>query len=259
MKRSVAVLNQKGGVGKTTVVLGLASAALNAGVRTLVVDLDAQANATWSLGVEPSLENLGTGDAMQSTKTGAAADMIVPSGWSDDIWLLPGGHDLTERENDRQGATTAQRLRRALDGVADSFDLVLIDCAPSLGLNTSCGLTAADGALIIVEPTVFGLRGINPVLDLVDSIWDEHNSNLDIAGVVLNRVPPTSNDANNRIEELYGMVGRRAVWTPAIPNRVLINEAHNAQAPIHSYGSRARGLPEIFDELLARLRRWSAS
>lgn len=259
MKRSVAILNQKGGVGKTTVVLGLASAALNAGVKTLVVDLDAQANATWSLGVEPSVNILGTGDAMRSTKAGSAAEMIVPSGWSDSVWLLPGGSDLTDRENDRQGATTARRLRRSLEGVVDKFDLVLIDCAPSLGLNTSCGLTAADGAMIIVEPTVFGLRGINPVLDLVDSIWDEHNKDLDIAGVVLNRVPPMSKDATNRTEELYGMVGRRAVWTPAIPNRVLINEAHNARAPIHSYGSRARGLPEIFDQLLARLRRWSAS
>ncbi len=259
MKRSVAILNQKGGVGKTTVVLGLASAALHAGVRTLVVDLDAQANATWSLGVEPSRENLGTGDAMKATKAGSAADMIVPSGWGDDVWLLPGGPDLTERENDRQGQVTPQRLRRALDGVADDFELVLIDCAPSLGLNTSCGLTAADGALIIVEPTVFGLRGINPVLDLVDSIWEEQNSKLDIAGVVLNRVPPTSKDANSRIDELYSMVGRRAVWSPAIPNRVLINEAHNARAPIHTYRSRAGGLPEIFDELLLRLRRWSAS
>lgn len=259
MRRSVAVLNQKGGVGKTTVVLGLASAAAKAGVRTLVVDLDAQANATWSLGVDPSLDSLGTGDALASSKAGSAADMIVSSGWGDDVWLLPGGNDLTDRENDRQGPNTVTRLRRALDGVVDDFELVLIDCAPSLGLNTSSGLAAADGALIIVEPTVFGLRGIEPVLDRIDYVWEHHNDALDIAGVVLNRVPPTSKDAVSRIEELHSMIGKRSVWKPEIPNRVLINEAHYERAPIHSYGSRAKELAEIFDQLLARLRRWSTS
>ncbi len=255
MARTVAVLNQKGGVGKTTVVLGLASAAWAQGRRTLVVDLDAQANATWALGVDPSLENFGTGDAMRANRTGSAGDMIVRSGWGDDVWLLPAAGDLTERDADTRRETTMARLSRALEGVTDGFDLTLVDCAPSLGLNTSSGLAAADAALLVVEPTVFGLRGIGPVLDLIDDVWSVHNSKLDLAGVVLNRVPAISNDAELRTDELHRMVGRKAVWSPSIPHRVLVNRAHGDRAPIHAFGAEGKELADIFDQHLDRLRR----
>lgn len=258
-RRTVAVLNQKGGVGKTTVVLGLASAAWAAGLKTLVVDLDAQANATWALGVEPSLANLGSGDAMTSRRPGAASDMIVPSGWGSGVCLLPASSDLIDREVDTRSAATLGRLARALDGVTPDFDLVLIDCAPSLGLNTSSGLAAADGALLVVEPTVFGLRGIEPVLDLVEHIWSTENKRLDLAGVVLNRLPAISSDAHARVAELNKIVGTRSVWKPAIPQRVLVNQAHGERAPLHAFGSQAHDLIDVFDRLLGRLRRWSNS
>ena len=255
MTRTVAVLNQKGGVGKTTVALGLASAAWAHGFKTLVVDLDAQANATWALGVDPSLDNLGTGDAMKANRSGAAADMIVRSGWGEDIWLLPAAGDLTERNADTRRETTVARLARALEGVTDGFDLTLIDSAPSLGLNTTSGLVAADAALLVVEPTIFGLRGIGPVLDLIDDVWTDHNPRLDLAGVVLNRVPAISSDAEMRTDELHKMVGRRAVWSPSIPHRVLINRAHGERAPIHSFGAAGDELAAVFDQLFKRLRR----
>jgi cellulose biosynthesis protein BcsQ len=255
MTRTVAVVNQKGGVGKTTVVLGLASAAWAQGLRTLVVDLDSQANATWALGVDPSLENYGTGDALKANRSGAAADMVVQSGWGDDIWLLPAAGDLTDRDADTRRETTIVRLSRALDGVTDGFDLTLIDCAPSLGLNTSSGLVAANAALLVVEPTIFGLRGIGPVLDLIDDVWTVHNPKLDLAGVVLNRVPAISNDAVQRTDELHKMVGRKAVWAPSIPHRVLVNRAHGERAPLHAFGGEGRELADIFDQLLKRLRR----
>ena len=81
MSKTVAILNQKGGVGKTTMTLGLASAGWAKGTRVLVVDLDAQANATWALGIDPSLDNFGAGDALKADTAGAAGDIIVPSGW----------------------------------------------------------------------------------------------------------------------------------------------------------------------------------
>ncbi len=252
---TVAVLNQKGGVGKTTVTLGLASAAWTAGVRTLVVDLDAQANATWALGVDPSTENWGTGDALAANATGAAGPMIVPSGWGDTIWLLPAAGDLTERETDVRRADPARRLAKALDGVASTFDLVLIDCAPSLGLNTQNALAAASQALLVVEPTIFGVRGVNPVVDLVEQVWESDNAALDLAGVILNRVPAVSSDAQLRQQELAKMVGSKAVWSPSIPQRVIVNQAHGERAPIHAFGRRAGELPGIFDALLAKLRR----
>ena len=255
MTTSVAVLNQKGGVGKTTVTLGLASAAWAAGLKTLVVDLDAQANATWALGVDPSMSNLGTGDAIKANRDGAAGSMIVPSGWGEDIWLLPACGDLTEREADARREDSVARLARSLKGVSDDYDLVLVDCAPSLGLNTSNGLAAAKAALLVVEPTIFGLRGVGPVLDLIEEVWSTHNRDLDLAGVILNRVPAVSADAQARIVELGKLVSTKSVWKPVIPQRVIVNTAHNERAPLHAFGSQSRELTEIFDALLRRLRR----
>lgn len=255
MTSTVAVLNQKGGVGKTTVTLGLASAAWASGLKTLVIDLDAQANATYALGVDPSLGNLGTGDAIRANRSGAAAEMIVQSGWGQDIWLLPAAGDLTEREADTRRDTSVGRLGRALEGVSDGFDLVLVDCAPSLGLNTSNGLAAAKAALLVVEPTTFGLRGVEPALDLIEEIWSTENKQLDLAGVVLNRVPAVSSDAQARIVELNKMVGTQSVWKPAIPQRVIVNQAHGERSPIHAFGSQASELIDAFDALLKRLRK----
>jgi chromosome partitioning protein len=259
MSTSVAVLNQKGGVGKTTVTLGLASAAWAAGLRTLVVDLDAQANATWALGVDPSMSNLGTGDAIKANRSGVAGPMIVRSGWGEDIWLLPACGDLTEREADARRENSVGRLARALEGVTGDYDLVLIDCAPSLGLNTSNGLAAAKAALLVVEPTIFGLRGVPPVLDLIEDVWNHHNRDLDLAGVVLNRVPAVSADAQDRTAELTKMVSTNSVWKPTIPQRVIVNTAHNERAPIHAFGSQSRELSDIFDTLLRKLRRTVAA
>lgn len=253
MGRTIAVLNQKGGVGKTTVALGLASAAWASGVRTLVVDLDAQANATWALGVNPTVENWGTGDAIAANKVGAAAEMIVPSGWGDGVWLLPAAGDLTERETDVNRSDPERRLHKALTGLEDQFDLILIDCAPSLGLNTVNGLVAASGALLVVEPTTFGLRGIDPALDAIESVWEQHNRRLELAGVVLNRVPPRSNDAESRARALSRMVGAKAILRPHIPLRVIVNEAHTERAPIHTFGSRATDLTLAFDSHLGAL------
>ncbi len=253
MSRTVALLNQKGGVGKTTVTLGLASAAWARGVKTLVVDLDAQANATWTLGVEPAVENWGTGDALLSTKTGSAADMIVSSGWGEDIWLLPAASDLVERETDINRRQPEARLRRALQGLDRDFELILIDCPPSLGLNTINGLVAATHALVVAEPTVFGVRGVGPVLDLIENVWAEHNDGLELAGIIMNRVPGVSSDAHTQAAALAKIVGSKSVWSPAIPHRVAINEAHAERSPIHSYGRRAGELSEIFDAHLRRL------
>ncbi len=107
----------------------------------------------------------------------------------------------------------------------------------------------------MVEPTIFGLRGISPALDLIEDVWSLHNPGLDFAGVVLNRVPAISNDAETRRDELYKMVGKRAVWTPEIPHRVLVNRVHGERSPIHAFGAEGRELAGVFDKLLARLRR----
>jgi chromosome partitioning protein len=253
---TAAVLNQKGGVGKTTVTLGLASAAQAAGDKVLVVDLDPQASASWTLGIELDDETLGVSDVIEAATPGAADDAIVESLWGPQVEVLPSGKALAQRERD-DGRDVETRLRRSLEGVADRYDMVLIDCPPSLGGNTLTALTAADLAVIVVEPASYSLRGVAAVADTIDDVWDRLNPDLDLAGVIVNKMPAVSTEAERRFEELAEMVGRKSVWKPTLPNRVIVNQALGEQQPIHAYGYRAREVSEAFDALYAKLRRAS--
>jgi chromosome partitioning protein len=162
----VAVVNQKGGVGKTTVTLGLASAGWAAGKRILVVDADPQANATWALGFEPEGVVYGVSRAVLANRSGAARPGIVQSTWPEGrgrVDVLPGSGDLIEREIEVGKKRLARRLRKALEGVEENYDLVLIDCSPALGQMTTNALAAADFALIVVEPAALSARGVNAI------------------------------------------------------------------------------------------------
>lgn len=251
---TVAVLNQKGGVGKTTVTLGLASAGQASGHRLLVVDLDPQASATWTLGIEPDDNTLSVADAIAADTKGAAEACIVESAWGPEISVLPASRGLADREHD-SGRRLEHRLAKALSGVADSYDLVLIDCPPSLGPNTLSALTAAQRALIVVEPSSYSLRGVQSVFDTIDDVWDRLNPELDIAGIVINKQPAVSSEADRQVVDLAAMVGKKDVWKPPIPSRVVINQAQGEQQPIHAYGYRARDVIDAFDALYAKLRR----
>lgn len=248
MLRTLAVLNQKGGVGKTTVTLGLASAAAAVGRRVLVVDLDPQAAATWVLGVDPGEFEGSVADVL-TTKHVDLNSIIQRSGWSDWIDVLPSGSSLQEHEFGH-----AKRLRKALTSVETNYEAVLIDCPPSLGNLTRSALTASRHALIVVEPSALGLRGIGGVADLVDDVWDDTNPALELAGVVLNRVPGVSREAEHRIDELADIVGRSAIWSPVIPQRVVFSQAIGERRSIHSFGSRAAVPITVFDALWRRVR-----
>jgi chromosome partitioning protein len=245
---TVAVLNQKGGVGKTTVTLGLASAAMAAGRQILVVDLDPQASSSWVLGVDPDQLDESVADVLVP-KGARAADVIVPSTWSALVDVLPSTVDLQELE-----AGGSMRLRKQLAAIADRYEAILIDCPPALGNLTRSALTAASHALVIVEPSALGLRGIGGVADLIDDVWESGNPELELAGVILNRVPAVSSEAERRIDELARVVGRQAIWSPPIPQRVLLNQAVGERRPIHSYGIRAADPVAVFDTLWRRVR-----
>ena len=248
MMRTLAILNQKGGVGKTTVTLGLASAAAAAGRRVLIVDLDPQASTSWVLGVEPDGGHQTVADVLAG-KGRTLNGILQPSSWSDLIDVLPSTSGLQELE-----AGSPKRLRKALAGVEADYEAVIIDCPPSLGNLTRSALTAARHALVVVEPSALGLRGIGGVADLIDDVWDSANPDLELSGVILTRVPAVSREAERRIDELARIVSREAIWKPAIPQRVIFNQAVGERRSIHSYGSRATEPIVAFDSLWRKVR-----
>ena len=251
MGRIAALLNQKGGVGKTTVTLGLASAASAAGHHVLVVDLDPQGSSTWVLGHDPADARPSTADMIGTARR---ALTIVGSHWGPQIDLVASSPTLQVHE-----IGSPERLRKALHQVAGQYDAVLIDCPPALGNLTMNALIAADLALIVVEPAALGLRGIGAVADAIDEVWDRRNPDLDLAGVIVNKVPAISVEAERRYDELARIVGRRAIWQPPVPQRVIVNQAIGERRSVHSYGARAADVSAAFDRLWAKLRRATRS
>lgn len=259
----VTIANQKGGVGKTTVTLGLASAAAVVGHRVLVVDLDPQGASTWVLGIDPDTIDRGTIDVLRSNRSGGARSAILPSEWGHLIDVLPATPGLQQLEILRPGgleqlfggSKPQRRLRTALEGVTAGYGMVIVDCPPSLGDLTANGLTAADETIIVVEPTALGLRGVGPVAALIEEVWEQHNGELDLAGVILNRVPARSVDALEHRETLSRLVGSSSLWEPSIPHRVVVAEAAAKRRSIHSMGARGAAVAQVFDQLYARL--WS--
>lgn len=231
-----AVVNQKGGVGKTTVALGLASASAARNRRSLVVDLDPQANATTGLGVwDPAI----TIEAvLEREQSGSLAAAVRPSGWDTGSGpapdLVPSSALLAQREH--QLATDVigaqDRLAVAMQGSLDGYADVFIDCPPSLGLLTVNALFAADRVVIVAEPAAWSLDGVEQILRNVRRIAERREDRPSVAGIVVNRLARTR-DAGywfGQLQESHPDL----VIRPAIRLRAAVAEAAAQSLPIHA-------------------------
>jgi len=244
-----AITNQKGGVGKSSTALHLAHALSTAGRRVLLVDGDPQATSTATTNTEPADGVLSMFDVLSGTAKIAEVIVSAPT-WGFDV--APA--ELAMARLEQVSALGSEfRLAEALTGVADRYDLVLVDCPPSLGRLALAALVASTRALIVTEPSAPALKGVGDLLETLDVVAKRYAPGLALAGVVVNRVTPTR-EANLRLEELRAFFGDGQVWEPLIPQRTAVSEAMGAHCPVTALtGDGARAAAEVFATLAARL------
>ncbi len=178
---TIAVANQKGGVAKTTTVVSLGAALTELKQRVLLVDVDPQGSLTFSLGIDPEDLEVTVAEVLLGTKQAEDAIVITDDG----MHLLPANITLTQAEESLIGRTgREQRLRVALDKVADDYDWILIDCPPTLGILTVGALSAAQQVLIPLQAETLSHRGVGQLLDTIHDVRQFINSSLEIMGVL---------------------------------------------------------------------------
>src|SRR5690625_1557630 len=263
MPPRVAIGNNKGGVGKTAATVNLAAALVEAGRRVLVVDMDPQANASRRLGVtfNPADPMLTTSEVVEAggRQPGAVAQAITGTGWpapyGEAIGLVPSRFDLENRVSEAGVLGAVTRLRHALDGADEGYDLVLIDCPPSLGHLTQLALAAATHALVVVQPEYDAVEGAMRFVEFVDGNAGALGApSLRVVGVIVDQVRQQWGAHAYQLEGLPETFGASRVWSPVIPDRAAVKDAADAAVPLAALGTvRAAGIAEAYRELADRL------
>lgn len=240
MARIIAIANQKGGVGKTTTAVNLAASLAALGSRTLLIDMDPQGNATMGCGVDKNALELTGCDLLMSERSFGDCHRHIddPAPGFD---LLPSNGDMTAAEVGlMQSDQRERRLAAELEAVAHNYDLVLIDCPPSLNMLTVNALVAAHGVLIPIQCEYYALEGLSALLDTIRQIQDSRNPQLKIEGILRTMHDPRNNLANQVSTQLITHFGEQ-VYTTIIPRNVRLAEAPSHGLPALLYDANSRG------------------
>jgi chromosome partitioning protein len=238
--RVLAIANQKGGVGKTTTAINLATALAAAGESVLLIDLDPQGNASTGLGVSRNDRANGTYTMLLD---GEAAPGTIRQTYIPDLCLIPAEPDLAGAEIELVGLEHREyRLRNALETLAKEtrYSLILIDCPPGLGLLTLNGLVAADAVLVPLQCEFFALEGLTQLMRTIDLVRRSLNTTLRLHGIVLTMFDRRNNLSDLVAADARGFFGEK-VYETVIPRNIRVSEAPSHGKPVILYDFRSPG------------------
>jgi chromosome partitioning protein len=234
----IAVVNQKGGVGKTTTAINLAAALAMEGVATLLIDIDPQANTTGGLGLPRDDERASIYDVLINNV--AAQEVIQPTEVPN-LSLIPGTKNMIGANVELVGVERRElRLREALEPVRDDYPFILLDCPPALDLLTLNSLVAADTLLVPMQAEYFALEGISELMATLDRVEASFNPGLSLEGVLLTMFDDRTNLSQQVRENLQGFFAEK-VFTTTIPRNIRLAEAPSHGKPVALYDPRSRG------------------
>lgn len=252
MGKVLGVVNQKGGVGKTTTAINLAACVAIEGLRVLLVDCDPQANASSGLGFQRDDNRRSVYDLLMGDCT---ADQVILPTNLDRLSLIPGSNHLTGANIELANADDrAVRLRNALETIHNNFDLIVLDCPPALNLLTLNVLAAAETLIVPMQAEYFALEGVSELISTLERVRANVNPELVIEGVLLTMYDDRTNLAQQVTETLREYF-RDRLYKTVIPRNIRLAEAPSHGKPVAVYDPRSRGTEAYFElagEFLAR-------
>ena len=238
MALTLAVVNQKGGVGKTTTAVNLAACLADSGKKVLLVDVDPQGNATSGVGIVKSSLRTCVYDVLINDEN--VENVIVPTDFRN-LQLVPARLDLAGADIELMSMMSREtKLKHALDPISDKFDFMIIDCPPSLGLLTINVLTAAEYAILPIQCEYYALEGISQLLKTIELVKQHLNPNLKIAKVLLTMFDYRTNLSHQVVKEVQTFF-KDQVAAIVIPRNVRLSEAPSHGRPIISYDPKSKG------------------